>query len=83
MSLEPNFTTDGGDWVCARCNVPLEQIKVQALYMHSAFDVFLPRCPSLPFTRSMLRFLPLSLPTFSVLAARYSIFAFTPCSSGV
>ncbi|WP_294557295.1 DVU_1557 family redox protein [uncultured Mailhella sp.] len=46
MSLEPNFTTDGGDWVCARCNVPLEQIKVQALYMHSAFDVFLPRCPS-------------------------------------
>ncbi|WP_346664519.1 DVU_1557 family redox protein [uncultured Mailhella sp.] len=46
MSLEPNFTTDDGDWVCAKCHVPLEQIKVQALYMHSAFDVILPRCPS-------------------------------------
>ena len=46
MSLEPNFTTDDGDWICSRCGVPLEQIKVQALYMHSAFDVILPRCPS-------------------------------------
>lgn len=45
MGLEPNYTTDGGDWICQRCNVPLEQIKVQARYMHSAFDVLLPRCP--------------------------------------
>ncbi len=46
MGLEPEFKPDGGDWICARCGTPLEQIKVQALYMHSAFDVVLPRCPA-------------------------------------
>jgi NAD-dependent SIR2 family protein deacetylase len=45
MSIEPEFSPDGGVWECARCHVPLVQQKVQAQYMHSAFDVILPRCP--------------------------------------
>lgn len=45
MSMDPEFNADDDDLVCAQCNVPLEQIKVQATYMHSAFDVILPRCP--------------------------------------
>ena len=45
MALDPNYGPDDGHWSCAKCGVPLEQIKVQALYMHSAFDVLLPRCP--------------------------------------
>ncbi|MDO5484593.1 MAG: DNA-binding protein [Desulfovibrionaceae bacterium] len=50
MGLDPNYTTDGGDWICARCGKPLEQLKVQAFYMHSAFDVILPRCPECDLT---------------------------------
>ena len=46
MGMEPNYGPDKGDWVCGRGGVPLEQMKVQACYMHSAFDVLLPRCPS-------------------------------------
>lgn len=42
---EQNFAPDRGKWICGRCKVPLEQIKVQALYLQSAFDVKLPRCP--------------------------------------
>lgn len=45
MPIDPEFTPDHGQWLCAVCNVPLEQIKVQAFYMNSAFDVILPRCP--------------------------------------
>ena len=45
MSMGPNYAPDGGQWVCCRCNVPLEQGKVPVFYLNSAFDVFLPRCP--------------------------------------
>lgn len=45
MSMEPNYGPDGGDWRCGRCGRPLEQIKVQAMYLQAAFDVLLPRCP--------------------------------------
>ena len=45
MALDPEFKPDHGDWLCAVCTVPLEQLKVQVFYMNSAFDVVLPRCP--------------------------------------
>ena len=45
MALDPEFKPDYGDWLCTSCDVPLEQQKVQVLYMNSAFDVILPRCP--------------------------------------
>ena len=45
MSMEPNYGPDGGTWVCGRCGVPLEQMKVPVFYLDSAFDVSLPRCP--------------------------------------
>ena len=45
MSMGPNYGPDGGQWVCGRCRVPLEQGKVPVFYLNSAFDVFLPRCP--------------------------------------
>ena len=45
MSMEPNYGPDGGTWVCGRCAVPLEQMKVPVFYLDSAFDVSLPRCP--------------------------------------
>ncbi|MFR1532390.1 MAG: DVU_1557 family redox protein [Bilophila wadsworthia] len=44
--MEPNYAPDPGDWVCTRCQCPLEQVKVQVGYLGSAFDVSLPRCPS-------------------------------------
>ena len=25
MAMEPNYAPDPGDWVCARCQCPLEQ----------------------------------------------------------
>ena len=46
MAMEPNYAPDPGDWVCTRCQSPLEQVKVQVGYLGSAFDVSLPRCPS-------------------------------------
>lgn len=45
MSMGPSYTPDEGEWICFRCGCPLEQGKVQARYLESAFDVFLPRCP--------------------------------------
>lgn len=45
MAIDPNYSPDSGDWICQKCQVPLEQIKVQARYLSSAFDVILPRCP--------------------------------------
>ena len=45
MTMGPNYPPDEGRWSCARCGCPLEQGKVQACYLNSAFDVFLPRCP--------------------------------------
>ena len=33
MSMEPNYGPDGGDWVCGRCKVPLEQIKTPVFYL--------------------------------------------------
>ena len=44
MAMEPRYEPDPGDWVCARCGVPLEQVRVQVGYLGSAFDVSLPRC---------------------------------------
>ena len=44
MSMGPNYGPDGGQWVCGRCRVALEQMKVPVFYLNSAFDVFLPRC---------------------------------------
>ena len=45
MTMGPNYPPDPGQWLCARCRVPLEQSKVQVSYLNSAFDVLLPRCP--------------------------------------
>lgn len=45
MSMGPNYAPDEGHWVCARCACPLEQVKMQASYLNSAFEVFLPCCP--------------------------------------
>lgn len=45
MTMGPNYPPDHGQWICSRCRRPLEQGKVQVLYLNSAFDVFLPRCP--------------------------------------
>ncbi|WP_165071665.1 DVU_1557 family redox protein [Desulfovibrio sp. ZJ200] len=45
MSMGPNYPPDAGQWVCGQCRCPLEQAKVQAFYLNSAFDVYLPRCP--------------------------------------
>ena len=45
MSMGPNYLPDEGDWVCAACGLPLEQRKLQARYLESAFDVSLPACP--------------------------------------
>ena len=39
-----NYGPDEGQWVCGRCNLPLEQSKVAVFYLNSAFDVVLPRC---------------------------------------
>ena len=47
MAMEPNYAPDPGDWVCARCQCPLEQVKVQVGYLGSAFDVSLPLLPVL------------------------------------
>ncbi|MBR4741811.1 MAG: DNA-binding protein [Desulfovibrio sp.] len=48
-SVLPEFFADG-HWICERCNVLLEQIKVPVFYLNSAFDVVLPRCPKCGFT---------------------------------
>ncbi|MDR2745364.1 MAG: DNA-binding protein [Desulfovibrio sp.] len=45
MSMAPDYPPDGGQWMCARCREPLEQIKMQVFYLNSAFDVSLPSCP--------------------------------------
>lgn len=45
MSMAPNYPPDEGRWICAQCGCPLEQTKLQASYLNSAFDVSLPRCP--------------------------------------
>lgn len=45
MTMGPNYAPDAGRWICALCGGELEQSKVQATYLNSAFDVFLPRCP--------------------------------------
>lgn len=45
MTMGPNYPPDDGRWICSQCRCPLEQGKVQVLYLNSAFDVFLPRCP--------------------------------------
>ncbi|MBQ7609438.1 MAG: DNA-binding protein [Desulfovibrionaceae bacterium] len=50
MSMIPQFKADEGEWMCGRCNVPLEQLKATATYLNSAFDVILPRCPRCGFT---------------------------------
>jgi hypothetical protein len=34
------------NWICVRCQVPLEVGKVNIGYLDSAFPVDLPRCPS-------------------------------------
>ena len=45
MSMQPEYKPDDGEWICDTCRVPLEQTKVQVLYLGSAFDVSLPQCP--------------------------------------
>jgi hypothetical protein len=36
-------------WICAKCNVPLEMGKVTVSYLGSEFPVDLPRCPQCGF----------------------------------
>ncbi len=50
MSIGPNYSPDAGEWLCESCNCPLEQQKVQVLYLGSAFDVSLPVCPQCKIT---------------------------------
>jgi len=45
MSFKPVFTPDQGDWVCGRCQCPLEQKTLAVTYLGSSFDVSLPVCP--------------------------------------
>ncbi len=45
MSMGPSYEPDGGPWRCGRCDRLVGQGKIQAFYLDSAFDVFLPRCP--------------------------------------
>ena len=47
MAMEPNYAPDPGDWVCTRCQCPLEQVKVQVGYLGSAFDVIFAPLPVL------------------------------------
>jgi tRNA(Ile2) C34 agmatinyltransferase TiaS len=34
-----------GHWICRRCNLPLEVVKVRITYMGSVFSLDLPKCP--------------------------------------
>jgi hypothetical protein len=45
MSMAPNYPPDDSQWICGICRMPLEQLKMQVLYLNSAFDVSLPSCP--------------------------------------
>ena len=40
---------DASDLVCARCDRPLEMLKVEASYLVQTFPVELPACPSCGF----------------------------------
>ncbi len=42
---EPVTQTQAENWMCARCQVPLEMGKVNVGYLDSAFPVDLPHCP--------------------------------------
>lgn len=42
MALNPTYTPDEGDWICARCGGPLEQKTLAVRYLGSSFDVSLP-----------------------------------------
>jgi hypothetical protein len=44
MSI-PVSQAESRNWICARCQVPLEMGKVDVGYLDSAFPVDLPRCP--------------------------------------
>ena len=39
MAMEPNYAPDPGDWVCTRCQCPLEQVKVQVGYLFAPLPV--------------------------------------------
>lgn len=39
-----------GDWVCRKCDTPLEILPVDVTYMGSSFQVELPRCAACGFT---------------------------------
>lgn len=43
---EPPSQTRTQNWICVRCQVPLEIGKVNVGYLDSAFPVDLPRCPN-------------------------------------
>lgn len=45
MALNPTYTPDEGEWICARCGGPLEQKTLAVKYLGSSFDVSLPTCP--------------------------------------
>lgn len=38
------------DWLCQKCQVPLEKLPVDIAYLDSNFQVELPRCPKCGFT---------------------------------
>lgn len=46
MTTKNNYTPDSGDWICATCQVSLEQKKMQIRYLESAFEITLPQCPA-------------------------------------
>ena len=45
----PSSDPDASDLVCARCDRPLEMVKVEASYLGQTFPVELPACPSCGF----------------------------------
>ncbi len=50
MSIGPSYAPDAGDWLCDRCQSPLEQKKMLVYYLKNSFEVYLPCCPQCKLT---------------------------------
>ena len=46
FNMPPKKAAHEADWVCARCDVPLEMAAVQLAYLDETFAVDIPACPS-------------------------------------
>lgn len=45
-NLPPKKAAEEDDWVCARCDVPLEMASVKLAYLDETFAVDIPSCPT-------------------------------------